>query len=316
MDGEQRGSESSGALDVMSAAVQVEFGAMTHTGKVRPNNEDHYLIARQRKVLETVRTSLSKQENLEHAEIVGYLMVVADGVGGAVAGERASAIVLQEIEKYMLYTARWFLRNDQVEDSVLLQNFGDGLARLERALFEAEQKDPSLAGMATTMTAARSVGTDLLLANVGDSRAYLFHSGHLEQLTRDHTVAQEMVDQGLLRPEQVRHHQMRNRLTQAIGGGAGVHGDVHKLQIADRDRLLLCTDGLHDMVPNDEIAEILRRESNPQQACQALTQSALDHGGRDNITMVLADYKIVAPTRCLERARARPPVRPLECDAM
>src|SRR5262245_50321085 len=227
MDGEQRGSESGGALDVMSAAVQVEFGAMTNTGKVRPNNEDHYLIARQRKSLETVRTSLSRQEDLEHAEIVGYLMVVADGVGGAVAGERASAIVLQEIEKYMLFTARWFLRNDQVEYSALAKTFTEALGRLDRALREAEEKDPSLAGMATTMTAARSVGTDLLLVNVGDSRAYLFQDGRLEQVTRDHTVAQEMVDHGLLRPEQVRHHQLRNRLTQAIGGGAGLHGDVH-----------------------------------------------------------------------------------------
>src|SRR5262249_19135353 len=95
----ERGGESSGALEALAAAVHVEFGAMTHTGKVRPINEDHYLIARQRKSLETVRTNLKRQDDINHAEIVGYLMVVADGVGGAAAGERASAIVLSEIEK-------------------------------------------------------------------------------------------------------------------------------------------------------------------------------------------------------------------------
>src|SRR5262249_49640412 len=122
-------------------SVHVEFGAMTHTGKVRPNNEDHFLVARQRKVFETVKTSLTRRDDLDHAQVVGYLMVVADGVGGAAAGERASAIVLGEIERYMLLTARWFLRNDQVDDSELIAAFQKGFASLERALIEAQEKD-------------------------------------------------------------------------------------------------------------------------------------------------------------------------------
>lgn len=294
MDGEPRDPE---AADEMPNAMQVEFGAMTHTGKVRPNNEDHYLIARQRKSLETVRTSLSRQDDLTRAEVVGYLMVVADGVGGAAAGERASAIVLNAVEKYVLLTARWFLRNDEVADQTLLDALGDGLARLDRALLEAADKDPSLAGMATTMTAARSVGTDLLLVHVGDSRAYLFHDDRLEQMTRDHTLAQELVDHGLLRRDEMRHHEMRNRLTQAIGGGggsAGVRGEIHKLQLADGDRLLLCTDGLHDLVSDEQIAELLRQHRNPDEACQALTHAALEQGGRDNVTVVIADYRLGA----------------------
>src|SRR5262249_51273320 len=145
-------------------------------------------------------------------------------------------------------------------------------------------------GMGTTLTAAGSFGLDLLLVQVGDSRAYLYRAGQLEQLTRDQTLAQELIEEGLLDPDQAKTHRSRHVLTNAIGGQPGVRGEVLKVRLENGDRLLLSTDGLHDLVSNDRIAEILGLHADPKAACRALVEAALDEGGRDNITVVVADY--------------------------
>jgi protein phosphatase len=160
-------------------------------------------------------------------------------------------------------------------------------SEMHRTLLEYGQ-DSELAGMGTTWTSVNVIGWDGLIAHVGDSRAYHFRRGELRQITRDQTVAQELIDRGVP-PE--RTVQMRNALTNMLGGRHDeVSPDVSHLALEDGDRLLLCTDGLTNLVSDREIAEVIDRRSSPQAACDALIELALGHGGKDNVTVVLAQF--------------------------
>jgi protein phosphatase len=150
--------------------------------------------------------------------------------------------------------------------------------------------------MGTTMTLVYSVGVHLFLIHVGDSRAYLFRRGHLEQLTRDHTVAQALADAGHIRQEEVRKHSKRNTLTNYLGGHAGkIKADVRWLRLEDHDRILICSDGLTDMVDDPAISACLAAEEDSNRAAKQLLELALDRGGKDNITVVVARYAIPDP---------------------
>ena len=168
-------------------------------------------------------------------------------------------------------------------------------------LVERGQDDPALRGMGTTLTAARSLGRDLLITHVGDSRAYLLRAGSLHHLTRDHTYAQLLVDTGQLAPGDVAHSRHRHVLTNALGGSnQQVLVDTDLLQLEDGDRLLLCSDGLTDHVDDPTITSILLEATGSADACERLVQRALDGGGRDNVTVIVAAYRLPegpAPTK-------------------
>jgi protein phosphatase len=272
--------------------ARIEFGARTHVGRVRSNNEDQYLIARLGKSLQVLDSSLPPEAGAPPPAPEGYLMLVADGMGGAAAGERASALAVEEAKRYLLFTAKWFFSLDDPDEHVRVRLLHEGLERLDRQLIEMAEADPSLKGMGTTLTAASSIGADVFIVQVGDSRAYLFHDGHLEQLTRDQTLVQSWVEVGLLDPAAARSHRLRHVLTNSLGGSPGVRAETVKLRVADGDRLLLCTDGLTEAVSDEQIATILRLHPQPAEACQALVHAALDRGGPDNVTVVLAAYAI------------------------
>ncbi len=274
------------------AEVRLEFSARTHVGKVRPNNEDQYLIVRGTKALDVLDTSLSPEQRPVLHTREGYFLMVADGMGGCPAGERASALVVSESVKHLVETAKWFFRLDDPDEDVRIRSLREGLERLDRKLIEEGEHDPALAGMGTTLTAVSIVGSDVFIVHVGDCRAYLWRDGQLEQLTRDDTRAQELVDSGLLRPEEVRKHRLRHVLTNVIGGRPGVEGEMLALRLLDGDRILLCTDGLYEPVPDPQIVEVLSRCSDPAQASHALVEAALNAGGPDNITVVVAACSI------------------------
>jgi protein phosphatase len=164
---------------------------------------------------------------------------------------------------------------------------------VDAMLVESGQRDRSLTGMGTTLTAARSLGRDLVITHVGDSRAYLLRGGNLLRLTRDHTFAQLLVDAGQLAPADVAHSPHRHVLTNALGGSsADVQVDTDRLRLEDGDRLLLCSDGLTDLVDDGSIASILLETTRSSDACDRLVQRALDAGGRDNVTVIVAAYQI------------------------
>jgi len=165
--------------------------------------------------------------------------------------------------------------------------------QVHEALQKKASLDPRLEGMGTTMTAALSLGDDLFVTQVGDSRAYRFRDGTLELLTRDQTYAQLLADEGHISQRDVAHHRLRNVLTSALGGSQkDVRTEIRRWKLADGDRLLLCSDGLTDMIDDASIAEVLRRETRSDQACRLLVERALANGGKDNVTVVLARYSV------------------------
>jgi protein phosphatase len=275
-----------------SSAVLVDLAALSHPGKVRPNNEDHFLVVRLHRALQTLLTNLPEGLLPLRAEEVGYGMVVADGMGGMAAGEVASQLAIRSLINLVLATPDWVMTRGEPEAERVMQRMTERYRQVDATLREEARADPSLAGMGTTMTLACSLGADLILAHVGDSRAYLLRGGALHSLTRDHTLVQELVDRGVVRPEQAAQHPFRHVLTRALGGrGDEIEAEVQQVLLADADQLLLCTDGLTDMVDAMTIAAILQSSASSDDACQTLVELALQNGGKDNVTVVLARYR-------------------------
>jgi len=193
-------------------------------------------------------------------------------------GEVASRLAIATLVNIVLHVPDWIQRLDEEHAHELMDRAASYYRRVNAALLERARVDPSLHGMGTTMTAAYSVGDDLFVANVGDSRAYLCRDGKLQLLTRDQTQAQMLADAGVIQQSEVAKHRLRHVLTNALGGSVtDVRVDVERLKLTDGDRLLMCTDGLTDMLDDADIAERLRTNADSERACQALV--AGDHEG-------------------------------------
>jgi protein phosphatase len=276
-----------------SSLVEVDLGALSHPGKVRPKNEDHYVVVRFGRSMDLLLTNLPEGEvPARHAE-AGYGFAVADGIGGGAGGEVASRTAISVLLDLILRTPDWIMRLDESGIKEILRRTGERFREVSKTVAEWARADPSLTGMGTTMTVAGTLGADLFLAHVGDSRAYLFRKGQLHQLTRDDTVAQSLADLGAIAPEETATHPLRHVLTDAIGA-AGSRGlaELQTMRLEDGDQLLLCTDGLTDMVPEAAVAEALRGPGSAADACRALVDLALEAGGKDNVTVVLGRYRI------------------------
>ncbi len=269
----------------------MELGALSHQGRVRTNNEDHYLVARLSRSFESLMTNVPDGVLPAHVHESGYGMLVADGMGGMAAGEVASRLAIQTLVQIVLEVPDWILLVDELSAPELKTRVSEYFQEIDSEISKQQATDPSLAGMGTTMTLAYSLGSEAFVGHVGDSRAYLFRDGTTQQLTQDHTHVQRLVSAGAISRQQAATHRLRGVLTQAIGGQSGqLRVEVHRLQLRERDRLLLCTDGLTDMVPESSIAEALARERPAQQICQDLVDLALEAGGRDNVSVCLAHY--------------------------
>lgn len=276
-----------------STLVQVDLAALSHTGKVRPNNEDHFLIARFDRSMRTLLTNLPPGDVPDHYGETAYGMLVVDGMGGEAAGEVASRTAIRSLIDLVLRTPDWILSLDPRWLPTVRQRMERRFQQVQEALTGQAREDPALAGMGTTMTLACSLGANLFLAHAGDSRAYLFRQDRLHRLTCDHTVAQSLADVGAIRPEEVATHPLRHVLTNVLGAREGpVKVETRDLRLEDGDQILLCTDGLTDLVPDETIREVLRKAGTSHDACDALLDLALESGGRDNVTVVLGRYHI------------------------
>ena len=277
--------------DTGSARVQVDIAAQSDRGLVRSANEDHYLVMRFGRTLETLLTSLPPDQVPARAEEVAYGLLVADGVGGAAAGETASRLALSTLVGFMLHTPDWILSDEAKDVERVIERLADRYRRIHETLHDQGLGDPKLAGMGTTMTLAGSLGATVVIGHIGDSRAYVFRGGKLHQLTRDHTWVQTMVDLGQLSAEEAARHPKRHVLIRSLGGQMpNVEGDFQRAWLAHGDQLLLCTDGLTNMVDDAAIAALLDGATTSKEACQALVAAALDKGGKDNVTVALARY--------------------------
>src|ERR1700682_1997341 len=208
-------------FEVLSSTVKVEFGGLSHTGKVRPINEDHFMITRLGRDQETLLTNLPAGDVAQHFQEAGDAMVVADGMGGAARGEEASRLAISTLAHLGLQFGKWNLRINEEIAREVSDRAARFYQRVGEAVIEEGRADPSLTGMGTTLTGAFSAGSDLFVASVGDSRVYLFRRGGLLQLTRDQTYSQLLADMGQIPQHEVSTHHLRHILTDAIGSGKG-----------------------------------------------------------------------------------------------
>jgi protein phosphatase len=276
---------------ILSSSVHVDVSGLSHPGKVRARNEDHFLVTRVGRYLETVVTSLPASEIGERTEEVGYAMVLADGMGGHASGERASRMAISGLVKLVLARPDWIFRLDESVSVDARQRSKKRVRHLNALLIDQGRRDRNLRGMGTTLTAVRNMGRHLQVVHVGDSRAYLLRGNRLQRLTKDHTYVQFLVDSGQLSKEAALHFPGRHLLVNALGGSnEEVEVDVEQLELTDGDRILLCSDGLTDLVDDDTICRVLVERRESKDACQVLVDLALERGGRDNITVIVATY--------------------------
>jgi serine/threonine protein phosphatase PrpC len=237
--------------------MRLVFAAATDVGRMRKNNEDSYLSAQP-------------------------VAAVADGMGGHSAGEVASAIAIEEL-------AALGSRGPWANETAATDDLKQAILRANRRIREMAASDRKLNGMGTTLVALLEDGDLVHLANVGDSRGYLLRQGELSQVTVDHSLVQELVDDGRLSPEDAERHPQRSVITRALGIDPEVEFDLFTYKLQVGDRLLLCSDGLSDVVEPTQIRNVLLRFRSAQHAARQLVTVANEEGGPDNITVIVVD---------------------------
>jgi protein phosphatase len=277
-------------LPAEQPSLQIHSHGRTDRGRVRECNEDQFLIADFAHALHARQTSLDEPE-VRYSPPRGCLFVVADGVGGHAGGSRASALAVFTVESFILDTLNWCARLESDDGNQVLSEFKRALVRADTKLIQEARNRPELHGMATTLTLAYSLNNELFIAHVGDSRCYLLRNKMLYRLTNDHTLVDEMVRHGALKPEEAAHHRLRHVVTNVVGGhDRGVRVEVHKLPLEVGDRILLCSDGLTEMVEEKEILTLLSAQEEPEAICDRLIDRANEAGGKDNVTAVVAFF--------------------------
>ncbi|CAN5819937.1 Stp1/IreP family PP2C-type Ser/Thr phosphatase [soil metagenome] len=236
--------------------MQLSSAAGTHVGLIRPENEDSYLC--------------------EHP-----LYVVADGLGGHAAGEVASALVIARLGEVQVA--------DDAAPDAAQQQLAEAVRDANRRIHQSAIDDPEHAGMGTTVTAAVAVGDTLCLAHVGDSRAYRLRDGELSRVTEDHTPVHRALRAGVITAEEALHHPSRHVLAQAVGLDIDVEVDTPTVELRAGDRVVLCTDGMTDPIPDADIPGLLADVDSPEAAVETLITTALQRGGPDNVTIVVVD---------------------------
>lgn len=250
----------------------------TDIGSRRRSNQDTFVIADLRSgdlSNPCTRTDIPLSSQ-------GILLLVCDGMGGAAAGDLAARIAAESIKQQLVNAGPALARHPD-------ESLKDAVWGANGAVLAEAKAHPEARGMGTTCTAAIVLPDRLCVAQVGDSRAYLSRDGHLQLLTRDQTMADRLVELGALRSEDVSTYVHRNVLLQAVGTQSTIEPIMTEVRLRRGDRLLLCSDGLHGSIADDEIAEILSGTADMNECARALIEAALAAGGPDNVTVVVAD---------------------------
>jgi len=264
----------------------------SHRGLIRETNEDQFLIADLKKSVAIHQTSLSYEEETElRGGSQAKLMLVADGVGGNAAGERASMLALEGIVQYLLNAMHWMFRPEEDREEAFVDDLKSALSFTQQRIQHAAETAPLNWGMGTTITMAYVVWPHVYLVHAGDSRAYLYRNGRLTLLTQDQTYAQALADAGVLTPEQITSSPLNHVLISLLGcNPAQLDPQVYKAHLNMNDTLLLCTDGLTLQLDESQIAQVLDSTDSASIACDELIDSANRSGGRDNTTVIVARF--------------------------
>ncbi len=266
---------------------EIDVHGVTHPGKVRKDNQDHFVLCSLRKQLVLRFSSIpDAAELMTESERLASLAMVADGVGGAARGETASRIALQAVTRYVSRATRCYFGAAEAGDQALLDALEEGARHCHAELLRLGEEDADYRGMATTLTLFLGVWPRGYLLQVGDSRCYLLRDGELTQITRDQTMAQAMVDVGAMKAEEAADSRLAHTLTSSIGGSQ-TDPKITRFDMTWGQVLLLCSDGLTRHVPDERIRDVLRSMTSAKQASETLLQEALDDGGSDNVTVVV-----------------------------
>lgn len=240
----------------------MRFGVGSDRGKVRQINEDSYNI------------------------ISGYpgipvTFVIADGMGGHNSGEIASNLAVEFISNYILQFPEELQKHDTqgtIHEIIRLANM---------EIYQKSVEEPTFQGMGTTLILAMVTGRTLHIGHVGDSRAYLLREGEMTRITTDHSYIEELIKSGSISREEAERHPKKNIITRALGCFNEVEADIHTVELQEKDVILICTDGLTNMLNEDEIMNILTETKEPEQTCTKLIEIANEKGGEDNITVLV-----------------------------
>ena len=264
---------------------EIDVFGVTHVGKVRKENQDNYLIASLHKRLEVHGTSLMDlQPRASGEDRLAFVVAVADGVGGGEQGEAASRLTVEAAMDYISHSMRCYYAADAREET-FMQALQDAAMQCHAKVLERAEADGSR-GMATTLTLYLGVWPWTYLLQVGDSRYYVYNNGELTQVTRDQTMAQELVEQGVFTRADAERSRFAHVLSSAIGGKSTVP-QVTRLRADWGNVHLFCSDGLTRHVADARIKEVLAGMTSARQACETLLEEALEGGGSDNITIVI-----------------------------
>ncbi|MCE1229827.1 MAG: protein phosphatase 2C domain-containing protein [Firmicutes bacterium] len=260
----------------------IDYAAITHQGHVRKNNEDAYLVS----AMDGEEPCVNELKPLPDICQRGLLVAVADGMGGAAAGEVASREGLASLALYLF--GHWGRSLDRrPTDKDLFRALKGAAEEASEAVIRYAHTDRAVRGMGSTLTAGVIWNHHLHLCQVGDSRAYLLRQGRLHQLTVDQTLVHQMIQSGYITAEEARNHPQRTMITQALGCPLPVKAELGHVALRRGDRLLVCSDGLHSELEHDQIESTLQLGCPLKRTLEVLLEKALAHGGRDNITAVL-----------------------------
>lgn len=276
--------------------ILMQVAGQSDVGRTRSQNQDSFLVADLGLVSEgdpslRIGQGTSDQAGPSRGDVTlgprGLLMLVADGMGGAAAGAVASALGAHTIHDTML--ERWTADRD-VTPARFATRLSEAVKAANAVLYERAQDQPELDGMGTTATVAGILEEYVYVAQVGDSRAYLFREGQLTQITRDQSVVQKLVDAGELTEEEAEASDNRNMILQAVGVAPSVDVDLTYHPLRRDDALLICSDGLSGVVNRAGLTIVLQANPDPGDACRVLVDMANEGGGPDNITAVIARF--------------------------
>ena len=267
---------------------ELDLYGLTHPGRVREENQDHFLLGTVHPQVVVHETSLPSPDSLElRGQRLATIMLVADGVGGSVAGSDASRITTEAVTRYFASTLRCYHTVGSASESDFTSSLRAAAHEAHNSVRAEAQARGESRDMATTLSLAIFVWPWLYVLQVGDSRCYFYQDGKLRQVTRDQTLAQDMIDRGVLTPEKAHASPLNHVLSSAIGASETMP-EITRVDIRQRGCVtLVCSDGLTKHVTDEEIAEHLGAMTSAEQVCRALLELALDRGGSDNITLVV-----------------------------
>ena len=272
--------------------TQMDVYGLTDSGRRRSTNEDHYLLADLNKSLRVHNTSLKLDDETRiYGGSQGKLLIVADGMGGEPEGERASTIAVDQLATYVLNSLSWCFRLEENSEHDFEEHLKEALKSCQESIHRASDDHPEMKSMGTTMTMVYIVWPRAFVVHVGDSRCYLLKDDQLRQITSDHTMAALLAESGQMSSEQARNSPLGHALVNVLGGKSDeLSVDVYRLSLECEDILLLCTDGLYDMVPDDRLQEVLSSSMSAELTCRKLVDLANENGGNDNITVIVARF--------------------------